>query len=44
MNFPSRDRLVEILGEEGLEEVRAHDLSLGIVNVFTGVKEGSHRE
>jgi demethylmenaquinone methyltransferase/2-methoxy-6-polyprenyl-1,4-benzoquinol methylase len=44
MNFPSRDRLVEILGEEGLREVRAHDLSLGIVNVFTGVKEGGHRQ
>jgi demethylmenaquinone methyltransferase/2-methoxy-6-polyprenyl-1,4-benzoquinol methylase len=38
MNFPSRSRLVEILAEEGLEDVVAHDLSLGIVNVFVGTK------
>jgi demethylmenaquinone methyltransferase/2-methoxy-6-polyprenyl-1,4-benzoquinol methylase len=38
MNFPSRDRLVEIMTEEGLVDVRAHDLSLGIVNVFVGTK------
>ncbi|MEN8151839.1 MAG: ubiquinone/menaquinone biosynthesis methyltransferase [Planctomycetota bacterium] len=44
MNFPSRDRLLSILAEEGLEDVRAHDLSLGIVNVFTGVKGGEDRE
>jgi demethylmenaquinone methyltransferase/2-methoxy-6-polyprenyl-1,4-benzoquinol methylase len=40
LHFPGRDRLVEIMGEEGLRDVEAHDLSLGIVNVFVGVKPG----
>jgi len=40
LNFPSRDRLLEILEEEGLTEVAVRDLSLGIVNVFTGTKSG----
>ena len=39
-NFPDRDRLVEILLEEGLIDVHAHDLSMGIVHVFVGVKAG----
>jgi demethylmenaquinone methyltransferase/2-methoxy-6-polyprenyl-1,4-benzoquinol methylase len=40
MNFPSRERLAEIMREEGLADVRTHDLSMGIVNVFVGTKRG----
>jgi demethylmenaquinone methyltransferase / 2-methoxy-6-polyprenyl-1,4-benzoquinol methylase len=38
LNFPNRSRLMEILAEEGLQDVAAADLSLGIVNVLTGTK------
>ncbi|MHC4859650.1 MAG: ubiquinone/menaquinone biosynthesis methyltransferase [Planctomycetota bacterium] len=38
LHFPDRRRLTEILEEEGLVGVEAHDLSMGIVNVFVGVK------
>ncbi len=38
LRFPGRDRLGEILREEGLVEVRVEDLSLGIVNLFVAVR------
>jgi len=38
LNFPNRARLMEIMAEEGLAEVAATDLSLGIVNVLHGRK------
>jgi len=40
LNFPGRKRLLGIMAEEGLTRVRSENLSLGIVNVLIGEKEG----
>lgn len=43
LRFPGRARLKAIMEEEGLEEVRIENLSLGIVNVLVGRKPGGAR-
>ena len=38
LSFPDRGRLASLMEEEGLADVKVHDLSLGIVTVHVGVK------
>jgi len=41
LHFPPREELVRLMEEEGLRDIRAHDLSMGIVNVLVGTKDGA---